>query len=75
MEQSRLKIPLIIGRDVIHGFRTIFPIPLAQAASYNPDLVESGSRVAAIECSSIGIKWTFSPMVDIARDARWGRMA
>ena len=75
MEQSRLKIPLIIGRDVIHGYRTIFPIPLAQAASFNPDLVENGCRISAIECSAIGIKWTFSPMVDIARDPRWGRIA
>lgn len=75
MEQSRLKIPLIIGKDVIHGFRTVFPIPLAQAASFNPTLVESGSRIAAIECSSMGIKWTFTPMVDIARDPRWGRIA
>ena len=75
MEQSRLKIPLIIGRDIIHGYRTIFPIPLAQGASFNPTLAETGSRVAAVECSAIGIKWTFTPMVDVARDARWGRMA
>lgn len=75
MEQSRLKIPLIIGKDVIHGFRTVFPIPLAQAASFNPTLAEQGSRVAAIECSSMGVKWTFTPMVDIARDPRWGRIA
>lgn len=75
MEQSRLKIPLIIGKDVIHGFRTVFPIPLAQAASFNPTLAENGSRVAAIECSSMGVKWTFTPMVDIARDPRWGRIA
>ncbi len=75
MEQSRLKIPLIIGKDVIHGFRTVFPIPLAQAASFNPTLTESGSRIAAVECSSMGIKWTFTPMVDIARDPRWGRIA
>lgn len=75
MEQSRLKIPLLIGKDVIHGFRTVFPIPLAQAASFNPDLAEAGSRVAAVECSSMGVKWTFTPMVDIARDPRWGRIA
>jgi beta-glucosidase len=75
MEQSRLKIPLIMGKDVIHGFRTVFPIPLAQAASFNPDLAEAGSRVAAIECSSMGVNWTFTPMVDIARDPRWGRIA
>jgi beta-glucosidase len=75
MEQSRLKIPLLIGKDVIHGYRTIFPIPLAQAASFNPSLVESGSRIAAVEAASSGIKWTFTPMVDIARDPRWGRIA
>jgi len=75
IEQSRLKIPLLIGKDVIHGYRTIFPIPLAQAASFNPDLAERGSRVAAVECSSMGINWTFTPMVDIARDPRWGRIA
>ena len=75
MEKSRLKIPLLIGRDVIHGFRTVFPIPLAQGASFNPSLAETGGRVAAIECSSMGIKWTFTPMVDIARDHRWGRVA
>lgn len=75
MEESRLKIPLIIGRDIIHGFRTVLPIPLAQAASFNPDSVEAGARVAAIEATTFGVRWTFSPMVDIARDARWGRMA
>lgn len=75
MEQSRLKIPLIIGKDVIHGYRTVFPIPLAQAASFNPALAEAGSRVAAVECSAMGVKWTFTPMVDIARDPRWGRIA
>lgn len=73
--QSRLKIPLLIGKDVIHGFRTVLPIPLAQAATFNPVFVEEGCRNAAIECSSIGIRWTFSPMVDIARDPRWGRIA
>ncbi len=75
MEESRLKIPLIIGRDVIHGFKTIFPIPLGQAASFNPQLVEEGARVAAIETASAGINWTFAPMIDIARDPRWGRIA
>lgn len=75
VENSRLGIPLIIARDVIHGFKTIFPIPLGQAASWNPGLVEEGARVAADEASSVGIRWTFSPMLDIARDARWGRMA
>ncbi|MDL2221927.1 beta-glucosidase BglX [Parabacteroides sp. OttesenSCG-928-N08] len=75
MEESRLKIPLIVGRDVIHGFKTIFPIPLGQAASFSPELVEEGARVAAIEAASVGIHWTFAPMVDIARDPRWGRIA
>ncbi len=75
VEESRLKIPLIIGRDVIHGFKTIFPIPLGQAASFNPQLVEDGARIAAIEASSMGVHWTFAPMIDIARDPRWGRIA
>lgn len=75
MEESRMKIPLIVGRDVIHGFKTIFPIPLGQAASFNPELVEEGARVSAIEASSQGIHWTFAPMIDIARDPRWGRIA
>ncbi len=72
---SRLKIPLILGRDVIHGYRTVFPIPLAQAATFNPDLAEQAASVAAQEATADGIKWTFAPMVDIARDARWGRVA
>ncbi len=75
MKESRLGIPLIIGRDVIHGFKTIFPIPLGQAASFNPDVVEQGARVAAVEARSVGINWTFAPMLDISRDARWGRIA
>jgi len=75
MEESRLGIPLLIARDVIHGFKTIFPIPLGQAASFNPTIVESGARIAAIEASSAGINWTFTPMLDISRDARWGRIA
>ena len=75
VENSRLHIPLVFARDVIHGFKTIFPIPLGQAASWNPTLVEEGSRIAADEASSVGIRWTFSPMVDVARDPRWGRMA
>lgn len=74
-EESRMKIPLIIGRDVIHGFKTIFPIPLGQAASFNPALVEQGARVAAVEASSQGVNWTFAPMIDISRDPRWGRIA
>lgn len=75
VENSRLGIPLVFARDVIHGFKTIFPIPLGQAATWNPALVEQGARVAAEEASSVGIRWTFSPMVDVARDARWGRIA
>ena len=75
VENSRLGIPLVFARDVIHGFKTIFPIPLGQAASWNADVVEEGARIAADEASSTGIRWTFSPMLDIARDARWGRIA
>ncbi len=73
--QTRLRIPLIFARDVIHGFKTIFPIPLGQAASWNTSLVEDGARIAAIEASSVGIKWTFAPMIDVSRDPRWGRIA
>lgn len=75
VENSRLGIPLIIARDVIHGFKTIFPIPLGQAATWNEEIVREGARIAADEASSVGVRWTFSPMVDIARDARWGRIA
>lgn len=75
VENSRLGIPMVFARDVIHGFKTIFPIPLGQAASWNPAIVREGSKVSADEASSVGIRWTFSPMVDIARDARWGRIA
>jgi beta-glucosidase len=75
MENSRLKIPLLFGRDVIHGYRTIFPIPLAQSCSWNPELVKKAARIAAVECSSTGYRWTFAPMIDISRDARWGRIA
>lgn len=75
VEESRLHIPLVIARDVIHGFKTIFPIPLGQAATWNPAIAEAGARVAAEECSSTGIRWTFAPMIDIARDPRWGRIA
>ncbi|MFY0627540.1 MAG: glycoside hydrolase family 3 C-terminal domain-containing protein [Reichenbachiella sp.] len=75
IEESPNGIPLIFGRDVIHGFKTIFPIPLAQAASFNPELVKEGSRIAAKEASTSGIRWTFAPMLDISRDARWGRIA
>ncbi len=75
VEQSRSHIPLLFGLDVIHGFRTEFPIPLGLASSWDPELIERTARVAAREASASGIRWTFSPMVDIARDARWGRMA
>lgn len=75
VDESRLHVPLIFGRDVIHGFRTIFPIPLGQAASWNPKLVEQAAAIAAREARSVGIHWTFAPMVDIARDPRWGRIA
>lgn len=75
MEQSRLGIPVIFARDVIHGFHTIFPIPLGQAATFNPELVQKGAAVAADEAVANGVRWTFSPMVDISRDSRWGRIA
>jgi beta-glucosidase len=74
VEHSRLKIPILFGLDVIHGYRTIYPIPLALAASWDLNLFERCARMAAVEASSQGIRWTFSPMVDIARDARWGRI-
>lgn len=74
MENSRLKIPMIFGYDVIHGYQTMFPIPLAEAASWEPELARKSSRIAAIESSAAGLHWTFAPMVDIARDARWGRV-
>ena len=75
VEESRLGIPMIFARDVIHGFRTIFPIPLGQAATFDPDIVEEGARIAAKEAMQAGLRWTFSPMVDVARDPRWGRVA
>ncbi len=75
MEKSRLHIPILFGLDVIHGFRTEFPIPLGLASTWDPAIVEKAARVAARESAAGGIRWTFSPMVDIARDARWGRMA
>jgi beta-glucosidase len=74
VENSRLKIPLIIGYDVIHGYRTVFPVPLASAGSFDPQLIEQSERVAAKEATASGVKWTFAPMVDIARDPRWGRI-
>src|SRR2546425_22043 len=73
--ESRLHIPLIFGHDVIHGYRTIFPIPLGEAASWDPEAVEAAAHVAAREAAAAGVHWTFAPMVDIARDPRWGRIA
>ena len=75
VEESRLGIPMIFARDVIHGFRTIFPIPLGQASTFDPAIVEEGARIAAEEAVQAGLRWTFSPMVDVARDPRWGRVA
>jgi beta-glucosidase len=72
---TRLKIPLIFGFDVIHGYKTIFPIPLAEASSWDTNAIERSERVAAVEASAGGINWAFAPMVDIARDPRWGRIA
>ena len=75
MEETRLKIPLIVGADVIHGYETIFPIPLALSCSWDTLAIQRMARISAIEASADGICWTFSPMVDICRDARWGRIA
>ena len=72
--QSRLKIPLLFGQDVIHGYKTTFPLPLAEAASWDLDAMELSARIAAVEASASGIHWTFAPMVDISRDPRWGRV-
>ena len=72
--QTRLKIPLLFGQDIIHGYRTTFPIPLAEAASWDLEAIEQSARIAAIEASAAGVHWTFAPMVDIARDPRWGRV-
>jgi len=74
VEKSRLHIPLLFGLDIIHGFRTEFPVPLAMSATWDPALVEQAAHVAAKEASHAGVRWTYSPMVDIARDARWGRI-
>jgi len=75
VEESRMKIPVLFGLDIIHGYRTITPIPLAEASSWNPELVEKSAHMAAVEGSAGGLHWTFAPMVDIARDPRWGRIA
>jgi beta-glucosidase len=75
VEESRLHIPLIFGLDVIHGYRTTFPLNLGLAATWDPEIVRKASRIAALEASAAGVRWTFSPMVDVARDARWGRIS
>ena len=75
VEESRLGIPLIYAHDVIHGYKTVFPIPLGLAATFNPAIVEKGSEIAAMEARSAGMRWTFAPMVDVSRDPRWGRIA
>ncbi len=75
LKESRLGIPLIFGRDVIHGYRTVFPIPLGQAASWDPELIRQAARVAGREAARSGVHWTFAPMLDITRDPRWGRVA
>jgi beta-glucosidase len=75
VDGSRLKIPLLLGFDVIHGYRTVFPIPLGEAASWDPAAAERSAAIAAAESAAVGLKWTFAPMVDIARDPRWGRIA
>ena len=75
MNESRLKIPVLFGFDVIHGYRTIFPIPLGEASSWDPPLAERSAAVAAQEANNVGLRWTFAPMVDIARDPRWGRIS
>ena len=75
VEETRLGIPMVFARDIIHGFRTIYPIPLGQAATFDPALVEEAARLTADEAIQAGLRWTFSPMVDVARDPRWGRVA
>ncbi len=75
VEESRLGIPLLIGRDVIHGFNTIFPIPLGQAASWCSETVKQCAQISALEAATVGVNWTFAPMIDISRDPRWGRIA
>jgi beta-glucosidase len=74
VDHSRLHIPLLFGFDVIHGYQTIFPVPIAMSASWDAALVKQSSAIAAQEASAVGIRWVFAPMVDIARDARWGRI-
>ncbi len=74
VEETRMGIPILFGHDVIHGYKTIFPIPLAEACSWDLDMMQQTARIAAVEASSDGLNWTFAPMVDISRDARWGRV-
>jgi beta-glucosidase len=75
MEETRMKIPLLFGYDVIHGYKTIFPVSLGESASWDLEAIETGARVAAAEAAAAGLHWTFAPMVDIARDPRWGRIS
>src|SRR4029077_5022533 len=75
VEEARLHIPILFAFDVIHGYRTIFPVPLGEAASWDPTAAERSASIAAEEASAGGVRWTFAPMVDIARDPRWGRIA
>lgn len=75
VENSRLGIPLLFGMDVIHGYETIFPIPLGLSCTWDIPAIEESARIAAVEASADGISWTFSPMVDISRDPRWGRVS
>ena len=74
VENSRLGIPMIFGYDVIHGYKTIFPVPLAESASWDLEAIETSARIAATEATAAGLHWTFAPMVDVGRDARWGRV-
>src|SRR5690606_34345642 len=74
VEESRLGIPLLFAYDVIHGMRTVFPVPLGEASSFDPEEVRNAARVAAVEATAHGVHWTYAPMVDIARDPRWGRI-
>lgn len=74
MERSRLKIPVLFAFDVIHGYRTVFPVPLGVASSWDPAAAERSASIAAVESAAAGVRWTFAPMVDIARDPRWGRI-
>src|SRR5213075_928018 len=74
IDQSRLTIPVLFGFDVIHGYRTIFPVPLGETSSWDPALAERSASIAAAEARAAGVRWTFAPMLDIARDARWGRI-